>query len=227
MSSFPSRRRVLTTGAGAALGVGALGATATPATAAVSTGSRQHSGPEETRTLDELYRDALAEGGGVRSQADGTADRVRFRSVGEDRPALDAQSEATLFRVAQGTLANLREHARAVDVRVTLRQEADRVELEVSDDGVGFDPAAPPPAPRPARGLGLPAARARLRECGGDLDLDLDLGSAPGRGTRVRAVVPALSGPPEDSPAAGSHERRAVTPVTSTTSRRPRHRCGC
>lgn len=58
MPRFPSRRRVLTTGAGAALGIGALGATTTPAAAA-----RRTAGAEEDRTLDELYRDALAEGG--------------------------------------------------------------------------------------------------------------------------------------------------------------------
>ncbi|MDX2547951.1 ABC transporter substrate-binding protein [Streptomyces sp. WI04-05B] len=63
MSSFLSRRRVLTTGAGAALGVGALGATGTPAAAASSAGSRPTTRAEETRTLDELYRAALAEGG--------------------------------------------------------------------------------------------------------------------------------------------------------------------
>jgi ABC-type Fe3+ transport system substrate-binding protein len=62
MSSFLSRRRVLAIGAGAALGLGALGATAVPA-AASSTASRRADGPEETRTLDELYQAALAEGG--------------------------------------------------------------------------------------------------------------------------------------------------------------------
>ncbi|MEV6174179.1 extracellular solute-binding protein [Streptomyces sp. NPDC051954] len=59
MSSFPSRRHVLATGA--ALGLGALGATATPASAAPTTS--RGGGPEETRTLDELYRAALGEGG--------------------------------------------------------------------------------------------------------------------------------------------------------------------
>ncbi|KND29009.1 ABC transporter substrate-binding protein [Streptomyces acidiscabies] len=61
MSSF-SRRHVLATGAGAALGVGAFGAAASPA-AASPAGSRSTGGREETRTLDELYRAALAEGG--------------------------------------------------------------------------------------------------------------------------------------------------------------------
>ncbi|MFD3835652.1 ABC transporter substrate-binding protein [Streptomyces sp. NPDC058642] len=58
MSSFPSRRRVLATGAGAAIGIGALGATSAQAAPASRT-----TGSEETRTLDELYRAALAEGG--------------------------------------------------------------------------------------------------------------------------------------------------------------------
>ncbi|NNN34966.1 ABC transporter substrate-binding protein [Streptomyces sp. S3(2020)] len=59
MSSFPSRRRVLTTGAGAAIGIGALSATSARAATGTGTGT----GTEETRTLDELYRAALAEGG--------------------------------------------------------------------------------------------------------------------------------------------------------------------
>lgn len=64
MPSFPSRRRLLTTGAGAALGLGALGAAPAPAAASSApTAPRRASGAEETRSLDELYRAALAEGG--------------------------------------------------------------------------------------------------------------------------------------------------------------------
>ncbi|WP_405825843.1 ABC transporter substrate-binding protein [Streptomyces sp. NBC_01390] len=62
MSSFLSRRRVLTTGAGAALGIGAVAANTAPATAAPAA-SRGTTPGEERRTLDELYRAALAEGG--------------------------------------------------------------------------------------------------------------------------------------------------------------------
>jgi ABC-type Fe3+ transport system substrate-binding protein len=70
VSSFLSRRRVLATGAGAALGIGALGANATPATAS-PVPSRGASGGEETRTLDELYQAALAEGGKLAIYAGG------------------------------------------------------------------------------------------------------------------------------------------------------------
>ncbi|WP_416982118.1 sensor histidine kinase [Streptomyces sp. T028] len=132
----------------------------------------------------------------ARAQAEGAAARVRFRTAGGHRPvldgqlaALDTQAAATLFRVAQSTLANVREHAHAVNVQVTLRAGTDRVELEVRDDGAGFEPGritGPSPA---GRGLGLPAARTRLRECGGDLDI----GSVPGHGTCVRATVPTAS----------------------------------
>jgi ABC-type Fe3+ transport system substrate-binding protein len=59
VTSLPSRRRFLAAGAGAAVSLGTFGATAT----AAPTTSARGSGPEETRTLDELYRDALAEGG--------------------------------------------------------------------------------------------------------------------------------------------------------------------
>ena len=88
----------------------------------------------------------------------------------------------------------MREHAHAVNVMVTLHGHPDRVELEVRDDGAGFETGRIGAATPSTRGLGLPAARARLSECGGDLQV----GSAPGRGTCVRATVPAV---PESRPA--------------------------
>lgn len=126
----------------------------------------------------------------LRAQEDGTAVDVRFRSAGTHRPDLAEQAAITLFRVAQGTLANVREHARATHLLVTLRQGADHVELDIRDDGVGFDVTQVGggcPAEGGERGFGLPAARARLREYGGDLVVD----STPRRGTRIRATVPA------------------------------------
>ncbi|MES5824577.1 ABC transporter substrate-binding protein [Streptomyces sp. RG80] len=92
MTSWPSRRRLLTTGAGAALSLGALGATASPASATPAK-SATGSGSEETRTLDELYQDALAEGGKLVVYAGGdlansgsganarTAFRARFPEI--------------------------------------------------------------------------------------------------------------------------------------------------
>ncbi|MEH0467323.1 sensor histidine kinase [Streptomyces sp. B21-097] len=150
---------------------------------------------EARRMIRDLTPSMVAEAGlegslrmlSLRSQQDGTATGVRFRSLGTHRPDLDEQAATTLFRVAQGMLANVREHARAANLFVTLRQGEDRVELDVCDDGVGFEPARVGGASASGRGFGLPAAQARLRECGGDLTVD----SSPGRGTRIRATVPA------------------------------------
>ncbi|XUL93537.1 sensor histidine kinase [Streptomyces galilaeus] len=126
----------------------------------------------------------------ARSRAEGAGVGVQFRTVGAHRPVLDEHTATALFRVAQSTLANVREHADAGSVLVTFRRHRDGVELEVADDGRGFDPAAAfAGGARADRGFGLPAARARLRECGGDLDVS----SVPGRGTRVRATVSARS----------------------------------
>lgn len=135
-----------------------------------------------------------------RARQDGTAARVRFRSVGGPGPDLGEQAATAVFRVAQGALANVREHAHATTLLVTLHHHPDRVELDVRDDGVGFDPAEPS---GPGRGVGLPSARARLREFGGDLEVD----TAPGRGTRIRVSVP---GRPRSGP---------VVPVTSVAVR--------
>lgn len=166
---------------------------------------------ETRRMIRDLTPAAVAEAGledalrllCARSRTEGAGARVQFRAVGAYQPVLDEHTATTLFRVAQSTLANVREHARAASVLVTYRRHRDRVELEVSDDGLGFDPAAAFAAgARADRGFGLPAARARLRECGGDLDVS----SVPGRGTRVRATV---SAPPRIQP---------VAPLTAASS---------
>ncbi|MGP4043645.1 histidine kinase [Streptomyces sp. 2A115] len=121
----------------------------------------------------------------VRAQAAGTAPHVRFRIVGEPPPPLPEDTAVALLRVAQGALANVREHAHATQVVVTLRGDADQVVLEVRDDGRGFEPGKTRPGS--GRGFGLSAARARLRECAGTFEVS----SSPGRGTRVRAGVAA------------------------------------
>jgi signal transduction histidine kinase len=59
------------------------------------------------------------------------------------------------------------------------------LQLQVIDDGAGFDPAD-------ARGSGLGGMRERLRLHDGRLELR----SAPGQGTRLRAVVPISEGSP-------------------------------
>ncbi|NEA29548.1 sensor histidine kinase [Actinomadura bangladeshensis] len=109
--------------------------------------------------------------------------RVRFRVEGEEYP-VDVEVQAALLRVAQGAVANAREHAAADTVVITLTYLGEAVSLDVADDGSGFDPEDA--APAPGRGYGIRAMRDRLAEVGGVLTVE----SAPGAGTVVAATVP-------------------------------------
>jgi signal transduction histidine kinase len=93
---------------------------------------------------------------------------------------LPRAAEVMLLRVGQEALANVRQHAQARQAQVRLQYGAGQVSLEITDDGVGFDPGAP------GGGYGLPGMRARAEEAGGRLEMR----SAPGGGTTVRVVVP-------------------------------------
>lgn len=103
----------------------------------------------------------------------------------EDLPALGLDAEVALLRTAQSALANVRSHAGATRVVVTLADAGDAVRLDVVDDGRGFDPSRLDAA-GPGGGYGLRAMRARLRELGGGLDVE----SAPGDGTALSAHLP-------------------------------------
>jgi two-component system sensor histidine kinase UhpB len=98
---------------------------------------------------------------------------------------LPRQVELVLYRVAQEALTNITRHARATRVEVTLNCSTEQLELFIADDGVGFDPEAVRRSR--ARSLGLMGMAERLALIGGTLEID----SAPGKGTRIRARVPA------------------------------------
>lgn len=100
--------------------------------------------------------------------------------------ALPMADNVALLRVAQSALANVRQHARANRVRLTLSFEGDEVGLDIVDDGRGFDPAAVPESSE-SGGYGLRAMARRIRARGGTLVVE----SEPGDGTAVAATVPA------------------------------------
>lgn len=107
-------------------------------------------------------------------------------------PAMSMGSEVALLRTAQSALANVRAHADAHRVVVTLADAGDSVRLDIVDDGVGFDAQgwSARTAPRAnGTGYGLRAMRARLRELGGDLDIE----SAPGDGVALSASLPLIT----------------------------------
>jgi signal transduction histidine kinase len=99
--------------------------------------------------------------------------------------SVSLEADICLFRIVQEALRNVAKHARANNVLVSLRRFDDRVELIISDDGVGFDPEIA----RSSGGLGLASMRERLEGLGGDLKII----SAVGRGVEIIAHIPFLA----------------------------------
>jgi signal transduction histidine kinase len=146
-------------------------------------------GLDEARRAIGLLRDdelpSLAEL--TRSFAHDHGVRCEHTTEGTERP-LASPARLAVYRVAQEALTNVTRHAGATVVELVVAQHEDGVELRVSDDGSGFDPAVLPHVNSltPGRGLGLIGMAERARLVGGELDVR----SAPGGGTTITLRVP-------------------------------------
>lgn len=94
--------------------------------------------------------------------------------------AIEEKIAVAAFRVVQEGLTNAARHAHAGHVSVRARHSADRLTLEIADDGDGIA------AREPGRAGGLVGMRERVQQLGGSLLIE----SAPGRGTKLLASIP-------------------------------------
>jgi len=99
---------------------------------------------------------------------------------------LAADVELALYRILQEALKNVEQHARARSVNVRLTRPRGSVQLEISDDGIGFNPDHPPARPKVNRGLGLLDMRERATYVGGVLLIK----SRRSSGTRITIRIP-------------------------------------
>jgi len=100
----------------------------------------------------------------------------------ETLPALPAAVEVAAYRIVQEALTNIARHAQAHHGSLRLSCTAERLEIDLLDDGVGL------PATHQV-GVGLLSMRERAAEVGGSCEVQ----RVPEGGTRVHAVLP-LSG---------------------------------
>jgi signal transduction histidine kinase len=143
---------------------------------------------EDTRQLSRLLRPPILDDLGLEAALHWLARSVHDSgsmavvTEFEPLPALEGEVQTLLFRVAQEALTNAARHASAQSVLLRVAQRDGAVHLQAIDDGVGCD------VDRALRagGTGLGGMRERLRLYGGWLEMR----SAPGQGTRLRAVVP-------------------------------------
>jgi len=115
------------------------------------------------------------------------AEDPRFQPMVEVKLEMDLPAEETLapartdhvLAIAGEAMANVVRHAQARQVVITARRRAERLELLIQDDGVGFDEQA-------AGGYGLRNMADRARLLGGRLNV----ASAAGQGTTIRLDIP-------------------------------------
>jgi len=100
----------------------------------------------------------------------------------DDVPALAARPRAEVLRVVQEALNNVRKHAHADSVRISIDGDHGSMRILVEDNGRGFDVGREPPGH-----FGLDIMRERVESVGGTLDIH----SGDGAGTRVTIQVPA------------------------------------
>ncbi|HKG67039.1 MAG TPA: GAF domain-containing sensor histidine kinase [Solirubrobacteraceae bacterium] len=147
---------------------------------------------EELRSLilelrpPELERDGLC--GALRKHAEmlRRLHHVEIEVDIDDAVSAGAGSGARdreILRVAQEALQNAIRHAAPQRLGLRLARHDGRLELEVTDDGAGFDPAEPELR---SRRLGLTSMEERAQRLGGTLSIR----SVPGAGTTVRLEAP-------------------------------------
>ena len=150
-------------------------------------GETAHQSLKEARLLIHQLRPAVLEQEGLVGALQQRLDAVERRAGVEARLLLDgtiglpASLEEQLYHVAQEALNNALKHAAATAVTVHLAANAELVELEVEDNGRGFDPKVV----SQSGGMGLGNIRKRVEDLGGSLTIL----SAPGKGTKVKVRV--------------------------------------
>ncbi|MCK6580021.1 MAG: sensor histidine kinase [Anaerolineae bacterium] len=143
----------------------------------------------EGRRIIEGLRPAVLDDLGLRSAIEETAQKAAAAAGWEltlDLQKLPTEPDktiaVTLFRIAQEALNNVRKHAHAGQVRVSLHN-GEGIFLSISDDGIGFDPDS---ISREGRGVGITAMQERASLIQGGCRIR----SARGSGTTIEVHIP-------------------------------------
>jgi PAS domain S-box-containing protein len=101
-------------------------------------------------------------------------------------PPLPSETELAMFRIAQEALNNVRKHAQASKINITVKADSSNVKMTITDNGKGFSaPRLTGDLAREGK-LGILGMEERARLIGGNLQIK----SEPGKGTTVLAKAP-------------------------------------
>ena len=144
----------------------------------------------EARGLVAAFSPVALDGADLADALDRLAQRIGAETgiavvVDVDRAAtahLRRADEVVLLRAAQEALTNVRRHAHASEVRVTITEDSGMVRLGVHDDGVGIGAGS-------AEGYGLRGMRSRVDAVAGQMSVR----AVEGGGTVLDVAVPAVA----------------------------------
>lgn len=110
------------------------------------------------------------------------ATKIHFHMLGVP-DGLSNSANLALYRVAQESLINVKRHAAASRILLSLEADKHCIRLTISDNGVGFSESRFPAGPK--HGLGLRNMKNRMEEAGGELSI-----TSSGGNTSVVATIP-------------------------------------
>ncbi|MBV9258053.1 MAG: sensor histidine kinase, partial [Ktedonobacteraceae bacterium] len=141
--------------------------------------------PLQGYTLPEALAMLVANGDQASEQSE-AGTRIHYvYSPAPDFPTLPARIETSLYRIAQEALNNVRNHANARNVEMTLTATDQLIHLVIQDDGCGFDPDIVTQKSGQEH-FGLTGINERVKLLNGTICIQ----SEPGAGTRLDVRVP-------------------------------------
>ena len=106
---------------------------------------------------------------------------VSFSNGGQKLPDLEEGAATHLYRIAQEATTNAARYARAKSISIDLRTVGRKLQLSITDDGIGLSTGLSHGRP----GMGLKIMEYRARMLGGTLNFE-----EPGTGTRIVLAAP-------------------------------------
>ncbi|MEM7334510.1 MAG: sensor histidine kinase [Chloroflexota bacterium] len=161
----------------------------------LAAGTARHSLTEARRVVDNLRPEQLEKATSLPEAIGQVAERWEKESgtavtvqVTGQPTALKGSIDVALLRATQEALANVRKHAQATAVQVTLSYMGDVVILDVQDNGTGLSKRIHPDAGSgfSPGGYGLKAMRERVEALQGEVELESD----EGEGTTLVVSIP-------------------------------------
>lgn len=102
---------------------------------------------------------------------------------------LPVHLETVIFRVVQEAMNNIVKHAHAKNVRININKSRDTIQIEIVDNGKGFNVREALTLKERPRGLGLQGMKERIELVKGNITINSDIN----KGTQISITIPIIA----------------------------------